>query len=128
MLDGEKNKIDHYLRGCIHDGQNLIIAEGEKIVLLESLTEGSNAHLLVSGLKPVVEGSREEVGLNLNHKGQLMVCDDKEFVNVFEYKCSPRSLQDICRSAIVDTIHTGYSDKVKSMTIPSTLKDYLLYK
>ena len=83
MLDGEKNKIDHYLRGCIHDGQNLIIAEGEKIVLLESLIEGSNAQLLVSGLKPVVEGSREEVGLNLNHKGQLMVCDDKEFVNVF---------------------------------------------
>ena len=57
-----------------------------------------------------------------------MVCDDKEFVNVFEYKCSPRSLQDICRSAIVDTIQTGYSDKVKSMTIPLTLKDYLLYK
>ena len=66
MLDGEENKIDH-LRGCIHDGQNLIIAEGEKIVLLESLTEGSNADLLVSGLKPAVEGSREEVGLNLNH-------------------------------------------------------------
>ena len=127
MLDGEKTKIEH-LRGCIHDGQNLIIAEGENIVLLESLTEGSNAHLLVSGLKPVVKGSREEVGLNLNHKGQLMVCDDKEFIKVFEYKCSPRSLQDICRSAIVDAIQTGYSDKVKSMTIPSTLKDYLLYK
>lgn len=127
MLDGEENQIDN-LRGFIHDGQNLIIANGDKIVLLESLTEGSNAHLLVSGLKPVVEGSREEVGLNLNHKGQLMVCDDKEFIKVFEYKCSPRSLQDICRSAIVDTIQTGYSDKVKSMTIPSTLKDYLLYK
>ena len=127
MLDGEENQIDN-LRGFIHDGQNLIIAEGEKIVLLESLTEGSNAQLIVSGLKPAEEDSRKEVGMNLNHKGQLMVCDDKEFIKVFEYRCRLRSLQDICRCFIVDTIHTGYSDKVKSLAIPSTLKDYLLYK
>ena len=127
MLDGEENHIDN-LRGFIHDGQNLIIAEGEKIVLLESLTEGSNAQLIVSGLKPAEEDSRKEVGMNLNHKGQLMVCDDKEFIKVFEYRCRLRSLQDICRCFIVDTIHTGYSDKVKSLAIPSTLKDYLLYK
>ena len=127
MLDGEENQIDN-LRGFIHDGQNLIIAEGEKIVLLESLTEGSNAQLIVSGLKPAAEDSRKEVGMNLNHKGQLMVCDDKEFIKVFEYRCRLRSLQDICRCVIVDTIHTGYSDKVKSLAIPSTLKDYLLYK
>ena len=127
MLDGEENHIDN-LRGFIHDGQNLIIAEGEKIVLLESLIEGSNAQLIVSGLKPAEEDSRKEVGLNLNHKGQLMVCDDKEFIKVFEYRCRLRSLQDICRCFIVDTIHTGYSDKVKSLAIPSTLKDYLLYK
>ena len=127
MLDGEENHIDN-LRGFIHDGQNLIIAEGEKIVLLESLTEGSNAQLIVSGLKPAEEDSQKKVGMNLNHKGQLMVCDDKEFIKVFEYRCRLRSLQDICRCFIVDTIHTGYSDKVKSLAIPSTLKDYLLYK
>ena len=127
MLDGEENQIDN-LRGFIHDGQNLIIAEGEKIVLLESLTEGSNAQLIVSGLKPAEEDSRKEVGMNLNHKGQLMVCDDKEFIKVFEYRCRLRSLQDICRCVIVDTTHTGYSNKVKSLAIPSTLKDYLLYK
>ena len=127
MLDGEENHIDN-LRGFIHDGQNLIIAEGEKIVLLESLTEGSNAQLIVSGLKPAEEDSRKEVGMNLNHKGQLMVCDDKEFIKVFEYRCRLRSLQDICRCFIVDTTHTGYSNKVKSLAIPSTLKDYLLYK
>ena len=126
-LDGEENHIDN-LRGFIHDGQNLIIAEGEKIVLLESLTEGSNAQLIVSGLKPAEEDSRKVLGMNLNHKGQLMVCDDKEFIKVFEYRCRLRSLQDICRCFIVDTIHTGYSDKVKSLAIPSTLKDYLLYK
>ncbi|XP_073248906.1 uncharacterized protein [Porites lutea] len=126
-LDGEENHIDN-LRGFIHDGQNLIIAEGEKIVLLESLIEGSNAQLIVSGVKPAEEDSRKEVGMNLNHKGQLMVCDDKEFIKVFEYRCRLRSLQDICRCFIVDTIHTGYSDKVKSLAIPSTLKDYLLYK
>ncbi|XP_073248030.1 uncharacterized protein [Porites lutea] len=72
MLDGEENHIDN-LRGFIHDGQNLIIAEGEKIVLLESLIEGSNAQLIVSGLKPAEEDSRKEVGMNLNHKGQLMM-------------------------------------------------------
>ena len=127
MLDGEENQIDN-LRGFIHDGQNLIIAEGEKIVLLESLTEGSNAHLIVSGLKPAEEDSRKVVGMNLNHKGQLMVYDDKEFIKVFEYRCRLRSLQDICRCVIVDTTHTGYSHKVKSLAIPSTLKDYLLYK
>ena len=127
MLNGEENHIDN-LRGFIHDGQNLIIAEGEKIVLLESLTEGSNAQLIVSGLRPAEEDSRKEVGMNLNHKGQLMVCDDKEIIKVFEYRCRLRSLQDICRCFIVDTIHTGYSDKVKSLAIPSRLKDYLLYK
>ena len=127
MLDGEENQIDN-LRGFIHDGQNLIIANGDKIVLLESLTEGSNAHLIVSGLKPAEEDSPDDIGLNLNHKGQLMVGDDKAFIKVFEYKCCPRSLQDICRCIIVDAIHTGYSDKVKKLTIPSTLKDYLLYK
>ena len=127
VLDGEENQIDN-LRGFIHDGQNLIIAEGEKIVLLESLTEGSNAQLIVSGLKPAEEDSRKVLGMNLNHKGQLMVCDDKECIKVFEYRCRLRSLQDICRCVIVDTIHTGYSDKVKSLAIPSTLKDYLLYK
>ncbi|CAH3154525.1 unnamed protein product [Porites evermanni] len=126
ILDGEGNQIDN-LRGFIHDGQNLIIAEGEKIVLLESLTEGSNAQLIVSGLKPAEEDSRKVLGMNLNHKGQLMVCDDKEFIKVFEYRCRLRSLQDICRCFIVDTIHTGYSHKVKSLAIPSTLKDYLLY-
>ena len=51
MLDGEENQIDN-LRGFIHDGQNLIIANGDNIVLLESLTEGSKAHLIASGLKP----------------------------------------------------------------------------
>ena len=123
MLDGEENQLNN-LRGFSHDGQNLIVANGDKIVLLESLTEGSNAHLIVSGLKPAEEDSPDDIGLNLNHKGQLMVCDDKAFIKVFEYKCCPRCLQDICRCLI----HTGYSDKVKKLTIPSTLKDYLLYK
>ena len=62
------------MRGCIHDERNLIIAEGEKIVLLESLTEGSNAHLIISSLKGAeIRDYTKEFGMNLNHKGQLMV-------------------------------------------------------
>ena len=85
MLDGEENQIDN-LRGFVHDGQNLIIANGDNIVLLESLTEGSKAHLIASGLKPAEKKIFNVMGMNLNHKGQLMVCDDKAFIKIFEYK------------------------------------------
>ena len=91
MLEGEKNLIEE-ITGIVHDGQNLIIANGDKIVLLESMTEGSNAHLIASGVK---HSKVPWLGLNLNHKGQLMVCEEKA-IKLFEYKvCSPRSLQHL---------------------------------
>ena len=125
MLDGEENLIDD-ITGFVYDGQNLIISNGDKIVLLESITEGSNAHLIASGLKPSRQTRRERV-LNLNHKGQLMVCE-KKVIKLFEYSCNPRSLQDLCRCCVRKTIPTGYRDAVKGLEIPSTLKEYLLYK
>ena len=125
MLDGEENPIDDII-GFVHDGQNLIIANGDKIVLLESITEGSNAHLIALGVKPPRKIRRERV-LNLNHKGQLMVCE-KKVIKLFEYSCNPRSLQDLCRCCVRKAIPTGYRDAVKGLKIPSTLKEYLLYK
>ena len=119
MLDGEENQIND-LTGFVHDGQNLIIANGDKIVLLESITEGSNAHLVASDVKPSGQ-------LRLNHKGQLMVCEEK-VIKLFEYSCIPRSLQDLCRCCVRKAIHTCYSNAVKGLEIPSTLKEYLLYK
>ena len=117
MLDGEEKQIGHGVTGLVHDGQNLIIANDDEIVLLESMTEGSKAHLIASE----VTGQ-----IRLNHEGQLMVCE-KGVIKLFEYNCNPRSLQNICRSSIRKRIHTGYRDAVNSLDIPSMLKDYLLF-
>ena len=118
MLDGEVKLIDD-ITGFVHDGKNLIIANGDEIVLLESITEGSNAHRIATGVEPLWQ-------LRLNHKGQLIVCEE-EAIKLFEYNCSPRSLQDLCRCCVRKTISTGYVDAVKGLEIPSTLKEYLLY-
>lgn len=122
ILDGEEVKIDSCY-GFVHDGENLIIANGGKIVLLESLKEGSNAHLVAS--ECFWCGFIE--GMNLNHKGQLIV-QGSQTIKLFEYKCSPRLLQDLCRCCILETIPTCCSEKVNQLPIPSNLKDYLLYK
>ncbi|XP_078358871.1 uncharacterized protein LOC144643481 [Oculina patagonica] len=123
MLNGEEKHIsqDNWgVTGLVHDGQNLIIANEDEIVLLESMTEGSIAHLIASDVKPSGQ-------IRLNHEGQLMVCEEK-VIKLFEYKCNPRSLQDLCRSHVRNTICTGYIDKVNSLEIPSMLKKYLLFK
>lgn len=122
MLDGEEKQIDEKsITGLVHDGQNLIIAVDDEIVLLESITEGSNGHLIASDIEPSGQ-------IRLNHEGQLMVCDTN-CIKLFEYNCNPRPLQDLCRCNVRKTIHTvGYVDKVNSLAIPSMLKNYLLYK
>ena len=125
MLDGERRDLskdgDVVGYGLAHDGQHLIITNRREIVLLESMTEGSNAHLIASNLTCSVGQMR------INHEGQLMVCEDT-LIKLFEYKCNPRSLQALCRNKIRKTIHTDYREKVNNFEIPNTLKDYLLYK
>lgn len=122
MLDGEETMI-HRVGGLVHDGQNLIIAntDEEEIVLLESMTEGSNyAHLIASDCISFGQ-------IRVNHEGQLMVCKGTVICS-FEYKCDPRSLQDLCRCNVRKTIHTDYQMKVNSLPISCMLKNYLLYK
>ena len=120
MLDGEEGSIYGDITGLAHDGQNLIIAHGEEIVLLESMTEGSNAHLIASDITPSGQ-------MRINHEGQLMVCEEK-VIKLFEYSCNPRSLQEFCRCSFRKAVHTDYHDKVDSLAIPYMLKNYLLYK
>ena len=120
MLDGEKREIGENVNGLVHDGQNLIIANEKEIVLLESMTEGSNAHLIASNITPSAQ-------MRINHEGQLMVCEGK-VIKMFEYSCNPRSLQALCRFKIRKTIHADYREIVKHLAIPGTLKDYLLYE
>ena len=120
MLNGEKREIGENVNGLVHDGQNLIIANEEEIVLLESMTEGSNAHLIASNITPSGQ-------MRINHEGQLMVCEEN-VIKLFEYSCNPRSLQALCRLKIRRTFHADYRERVNNLEIPVTLKDYLLYK
>ena len=119
ILDGEEQQIWD-LHGFVHDEQHLIIAHGDEIVLLESATDGSNAHLIASNVEPSLQ-------IRLNSEGQLMVCEEK-VIKLFEYKCNPRPLQDLCRCRIRNTIPIDYPHKVDSLAIPYMLKQYLLYK
>lgn len=121
VLNGEEKRISPHdcLGGLVHDGQNLIIANGDEIVLLESATEGSNAHVIASGVKPSQ--------IRINHEGQLMVCE-KNTIKLFEYKNEVKSLQRLCRHNIRETIGTNCAERVKNLEISSLLKDYLLYK
>ena len=88
-------------------------------MLLESATEGSNAHVIASGVKPSQ--------IRINHEGQLMVCE-KNAIKLFEYKNEVKSLQRLCRHNIRETIGTNCAERVKNLEISSLLKDYLLYK
>lgn len=119
-LNGQEHQIDEGIVGLVHDGENLIIANESKIVLLESMTEGSNAHLVASDVKPTGQ-------MRINHDGQLIVCEES-VLKLFEYKCNPRPLQDLCRCHVRKTIWTGYIDKINSLEIPSVLKNFLLFK
>lgn len=121
-LDGQEHQIDEGIVGLAHDGENLIIANDNesKIVLLESMTEGANAHLVASDVKPTGQ-------MRINSEGQLLVCQES-ILKLFEYKCNPRSLQDLCRCHVRKTIWTGYIDKINTLEIPSVLKNFLLFK
>lgn len=119
-LDGEEKKIDQYVCGLLHDGENLIIANEDEIVALESMTEGSNAHLIASDINPAGQ-------IRINSEGEIMVCEET-VIKVFDYKCNPRSLQALCRRKIRKIVHADYREKVNSLTIPDILKHYLLYK
>ncbi|XP_027039064.1 uncharacterized protein LOC113667446 [Pocillopora damicornis] len=119
VLDGEEKRIasndGSHVPGLAHDGQNLIIATENEIVLLESATEGSNALLIASGVKPSGQ-------IKINCEGQLMVCE-KNAIKLFEYKNEIRSLQSLCRHYIREAISTNFARKENNSIIPSSLKD-----
>ena len=80
MLEGEEKKTlkgvhdeDCPVYGVAHDGEHLIIGNGDEdeVVLLESMTEGSTAHLIAD-----VKVDFVEAGMGINEKGQLIVCND----------------------------------------------------
>lgn len=121
ILDGMEYKLNQVTE-FDHDGENLIVADGDKILLLETLTNGPNAHMIASGL------IRIKKGLGINHKGQLMVCDGENSILFFEYRATPRSLQDFCRCCILEAIPSNYGNSVRKLLVPEIMKDYLLFK
>lgn len=122
MLNGVEEPIgfDGELGGLVHDGKNLVIANDGDIVLLDSIKEGSSAHLIASSVDPSGQ-------IRLNHEGQLIVFEEN-VIKLFDYISSPRSLQDLCRSCIRKTIKTSYLENVNSLGIPVMLKNFLLFK
>ena len=129
MLEGEKRQLkgvldeDCPVYGVVHDGEHLIIANGDEIVLLESMTEGSTAHLIAN----VEVNDFGKAAVGINEKGQLMVCNDT-VIKVFEYNCNPRTLMALCRSNIWKNTSNNYRSWVNALAIPQVLKDYLLYE
>lgn len=128
VLHGEKRELkmvsdaDKLVSGVVHDGEHLIIAHGDEIVLLESMTEGSTAHLIAD----TKAKGRCGTGLGVNDEGQLIVCEDT-VIKLFEYSCSPRSLMSLCRNKIRKST-PNYAVRVNKFAIPQILKEYLLYK
>ena len=127
MLEGQKKELkgidDCSVYGVVHDGEHLIIGNEDEVVLLESMTEGSTAHLIAD----VEVNDFGQAGVRMNEKGQLMVCNDT-VIKVFEYNCNPRTLMSLCRSNIRKNTPNNYRRKVNTLTIPQVLKDYLLYE
>ena len=129
MLEGQKKELkgaldeDSPVCGVVHDDEHLIIANGDEVVLLESMTEGSIAHLIAN----VEVNDFGKAGVRINDKGQLMVCKDT-VIKVFEYNCNPRTLMALCRSNIWKNTPNNYRSRVNTLAIPQVLKDYLLYE
>ncbi|XP_044163082.1 uncharacterized protein [Acropora muricata] len=127
MLEGQKKELkgieDCSVYGVVHDGEHLIIGNEDEVVLLESMTEGTTAHL-IADVKDYDFGLG---GMGINEKGQLMVCNDT-VIKVFEYNCNPRTLMSLCRCNIRKNTPNNYRSKVNTLTIPQVLKDYLLYE
>lgn len=127
MLEGQKKELkgidDCSVYGVVHDGEHLIIGNEDEVVLLESMTEGTTAHLIAD----VKVNDFGQAGVGINEKGQLMVCNDT-VIKVFEYNCNPRTLMSLCRCNIRKNTPNNYRSKVNTLTIPQVLKDYLLYE
>ncbi|XP_029185653.2 uncharacterized protein LOC114953548 [Acropora millepora] len=129
MLEDQKKELkgihdeDSPVYGVTHDSEHLIIGNGDEVVLLESMTEGTTAHL-IADVKVYDFG---QAGVRINEKGQLMVCNDT-VIKVFEYNCNPRTLMALCRCNIRKITPNDYRSWVNTLAIPQLLKDYLLYE
>ena len=124
-INGETQEFGKVV-GMAHDGENILVATDSNVILLESATEGSEAHIIASGISPNGQ-------IRLNNKDQLMVCDGDKFIKVYDYK-GPKTLQGLCRYQINNTFKLGgkrrvsKERKVNGLPIPTNLKDYLLYR
>ena len=125
IINGETQEFGKVV-GMAHDGENILVATESNVTLLESVTEGSKAHIIASGIS--LNGQ-----IRLNNKDQLMVCDDDKFIKVYDYK-GPKTLQGLCRYQINNTFKLGgkrqvsKERKVNGLPIPTNLKEYLLYR
>lgn len=119
MVNGETKQFES-VNSVAHDGENILVATNGEILLLESATHGSVAHTVASDVSPSQ--------IRLNCRGQLLVCDQTEFIKVYDYK-KPNTLQDLCRYQINNIIGQNKKQKeIRDLPIPQTLKNYLLYK
>ena len=129
MLEDQKKEFkgvhdeDCPVYGVSPDGEHLIIGNGDEVVLLESMTERSTAHLIAD----VKVNDFVKAGVGMNEKGQLMVCNDT-VIKVFEYNCNPTTLMALCRYNIRKNTPNDYRSWVNTLAIPQVLKDYLLYE
>lgn len=130
MINGEERRFGNVL-DLAHDGEHVIVATDQDIVVLESATEGSPAHVIVSSAIPRESPNSGFSGgrIRLNNKNQLMVCDSGDVIKVYDYK-RPNCLQGLCRCQINKSLkqHGKKNANIEHLPIPQSLKDYLLYK
>lgn len=130
MINGEERRFGNVL-GLAHDGEHVIVATDQDIVVLESSREGSPAHVIVSSAIPRDGPNSGFSGgrIRLNNENQLMVCDGGNVIKVYDYK-RPNCLQEVCRCHINKSLkqHGKKNANVEHLPIPQSLKDYLLYK
>jgi len=123
FINGEEHGL--CVRSLVHDGEYIIVAGDDEIIALESATEGSVGHVIVSSGIP--DDQDLATGqIRLNDQGQLMVCDGSDVIKVYEYK-GLNTLQGLCRRQI-NRILKHRKDKVEDLPIPSNIKKFLLYK
>ncbi|XP_020909710.2 uncharacterized protein LOC110247591 [Exaiptasia diaphana] len=126
LIEGEERDLS-IITGLSHDGEHVIVAtEREGIILLESACEGSVGHVIVSSGIPSDEVCYPLGQQMVTHQNQLMVSDGGDVIKVYNYKRYD-SLQELCRLRINHFLQ-GNKEKVDKLPLPSTVKNYLLYK
>lgn len=122
MIGGKKRVFEGKVTGLAHDGENIIVATQDDIIVLESANEGSIGHVIVSsGFSSHCDGQ-----IRVNHKNQLMVSNCSNVIEVYEYK-QYDTLQACCRH-VINSILKQNKEKINKLPLPNLVKNYLLYQ